>query len=82
MMFQYFVKVVPTVYMKVDGEVSTFFPLLLWQMKAFRLPPYIQTLTLSDLWWKQRNLLDFHHVTTPTNTSFCAVMLSVVLQQR
>jgi len=26
MMFQYFVKVVPTVYMKVDGEVSTFFP--------------------------------------------------------
>lgn len=26
MMFQYFVKVVPTVYRKVDGEVSTFFP--------------------------------------------------------
>lgn len=29
MMFQYFVKVVPTVYMKVDGEVSTFFPIVL-----------------------------------------------------
>lgn len=81
MMFQYFVKVVPTVYMKVDGEVSTFFPLLLWQMKAFRLSPCIQMLTPSDLWWKQHNLLDFHRVTTPTNTSVCAVMLPVVLQQ-
>lgn len=29
MMFQYFVKVVPTVYMKVDGEVSTFIPVAL-----------------------------------------------------
>lgn len=29
MMFQYFVKVVPTVYRKVDGEVSTFFPVTL-----------------------------------------------------
>lgn len=29
MMFQYFVKVVPTVYRKVDGEVSTFLPVTL-----------------------------------------------------
>lgn len=40
MMFQYFVKVVPTVYMKVDGEVSTFFSLLLWLVIKIRSPRY------------------------------------------
>lgn len=74
MMFQYFVKVVPTVYMKVDGEVSTFFlPLLLWQVEAFRLSPCILMLTISDLWWKQHSLFNFLHITNPVRITISMV---------
>lgn len=82
MMFQYFVKVVPTVYMKVDGEVSTFFPLLLWQGKAFRLSPQFWRWPYLTSGGSDTSCFEFSSDNHPSkNNSIDGVTLSVMLQQ-